>query len=986
MIRVTPLALAVLLAACSHNPVEDSRTLADLPEATLPDQDEGVKAADLAQIEAQYRTALQVATDPEVRHHIQVRLADLEMARSEQAQQEARTLTAFFAEPIAHYQALVEDYQQDPEQSVATAPDALYYKLAKAYALDGRDQEAAATLDELARRFPESPYIHEAQFRRAERAFAAGDYERAGGLYQVVAASPTSAFADNALYMQGWAAYKQGRYEDALARFTQLLDQAFAGATLPSQVETRLTRMDPNQRNLVDDTLRVISFTYANLDGAQSIAEQQRAIGTRPYQHRLYQQLGQLYQTQDRYLDSADTYARFVSNNPESDMAPDFSIREIKAYQAGGFPSLVLPAKEAYVDQYGIYSRYWQARAGIPQTTSALAARQQVRNNRPRNMSSEALAQLRLYLEELARHNHAEAQRLQLALNQPAAEAPSRADVNRAYSAAAARYEEFIVTFPLDERAGEMNFLMAEAYQDSGRTIAALSAYETVAFDRIDKDYGAEAGYSSVLLAQTLVERASKGEPLATSTLADEPVQSQLWQWQERKIDNALQFARIYPDDSRALAVLTQTAPELLQQQDYHRAATVAQQVIDWQPEPGGDSRYTAWLTLAHARFAQEDYPAAEQAYWQALDLHTEYGQQSGAPTAAEIHERIAASIYQQGQAQLAAGETAAGIDLLLRIHRELPATDIAATALFDAGHAAQMAGDYAQAESLLTEFNASYPGHELGTRLPAKLIVIYEAQEDWSQAAALLSEQATANSGTELGRQSLLSAAEYYDKDGDWQGARDHYRDYAHTYAEPVTDRLEVELRLSELYNEVGDVQSRDFWLDRIIKTARANPTERSQYLGAQAAATLAEAPYNRFKNIALTLPIKQSLGNKRAALDDALAAQQRVLDFKVADFTTRANYFIGQIYTSLARDLMDSERPDNLNALELEQYDILLEEQVFPLEEKAIDLHKANAERSWGGIYDEWVAASIDSLAKLLPARYGKQEQTVEVAREIR
>ncbi|MDO3381510.1 tetratricopeptide repeat protein [Gilvimarinus algae] len=984
-----PLAIALALAACGHNPVEDSATLADLPEASIPRQDKGVTAQDLAQIEAQYRAALMVATDPGVRHHIQVRLADLEMARSEQAQQEARTLTAFFAEPIGHYEALVAEYQSAPGQSVATAPDALYYKLAKAYALDGHDAKAAATLDELARRFPDSPYIHEAQFRRAERAFAAGDYELAENLYRAVAESPTTAFADNALYMQGWSAYKQGQYQKALASFTQLLDQQFADTVLPGQVATALSRMSPNQRNLVEDTLRVVSFTFANLDGPLSIAEQQREIGTRPYQHLLYDNLGELYLTQERYLDSADTFSRFVINNPDSDLAPDFSIREIEVYQAGGFPSLVLPAKQAYVDHYGIYSHYWQARAGITEPATGLAARQEVRSKRPRNMSSEALGKLRLYLEELARHHHAEAQKLKLALDKPPAEgelAPSRADVNRAYGDAAELYEEFILTFPLDERAGEMNFLMAEAYNESGRTIAALGAYETVAFVRRDPVYGADAGYSSVLLTQQLIERSEAGETLPLDTLTKEPVQSKLWQWQERKIDNAIKFADTYPMDERAVTVLAQAAPELLYQGDLERASETARRVITWQPVASGELLYSAWLTLGHSEFEQQHYADAEAAYWQALELHAQHGQQAGSPSAGDLRERIAASIYQQAQLSLAAGDTASAIDQLLRIHNELPNTSIAATALFDAGHSAQMAGDYARAEALLGEFAASYPAHELGARLPAKLIVIYEATGAWEKAAALLVEQSAASDDPELARQSLLTAAEYYDKADNWEQARNHYRDYAHRYQEPVGERLEVEKRLSELYSQVGDAESRDFWLKRIVSTARQNPTERSRYLGAEAATTLAEAPYHRFKNIALTLPIKQSLGNKRAALEDALAAQQQVLDFKVAEFTTRANFFIGEIYTGLARDLMNSERPDNLNALELEQYDILLEEQAYPFEEKAIDLHEANAKRSWQGLFDDWVAASIDSLAKLLPARYGKQEQTVEVAREIR
>ena len=83
-----------------------------------------------------------------------------------------------------------------------------------------------------------------------------------------------------------------------------------------------------------------------------------------------------------------------------------------------------------------------------------------------------------------------------------------------------------------------------------------------------------------------------------------------------------------------------------------------------------------------------------------------------------------------------------------------------------------------------------------------------------------------------------------------------------------------------------------------------------------------------------------------------------------------------MGELYRQLGADLMASERPKNLNAEELEQYDVLLEEQAFPFEEKAIELHETNAQRTGDGVYDEWVQRSFDVLAKLKPARYAKTE----------
>jgi hypothetical protein len=76
-----------------------------------------------------------------------------------------------------------------------------------------------------------------------------------------------------------------------------------------------------------------------------------------------------------------------------------------------------------------------------------------------------------------------------------------------------------------------------------------------------------------------------------------------------------------------------------------------------------------------------------------------------------------------------------------------------------------------------------------------------------------------------------------------------------------------------------------------------------------------------------------------------------------------------------------MESERPAELDEAALEQYDLLLEEQVFPFEEKAIDLYKANTNRAADGVYDEWVIRSFGKLAELMPARYAKLERSENV-----
>ncbi|MDH4031250.1 MAG: hypothetical protein OEU49_10405, partial [Chromatiales bacterium] len=63
------------------------------------------------------------------------------------------------------------------------------------------------------------------------------------------------------------------------------------------------------------------------------------------------------------------------------------------------------------------------------------------------------------------------------------------------------------------------------------------------------------------------------------------------------------------------------------------------------------------------------------------------------------------------------------------------------------------------------------------------------------------------------------------------------------------------------------------------------------------------------------------------------------------------------------------------------LEQYEILLEEQAFPFEEKAIEIHESNAARAREGLYNEWVVMSFEALADLMPARYARNEMGVQL-----
>ena len=124
--------------------------------------------------------------------------------------------------------------------------------------------------------------------------------------------------------------------------------------------------------------------------------------------------------------------------------------------------------------------------------------------------------------------------------------------------------------------------------------------------------------------------------------------------------------------------------------------------------------------------------------------------------------------------------------------------------------------------------------------------------------------------------------------------------------------------------------------------------------------------------------------------ALEAALAAYGRAAEYGVARSRPPPGSRWRTFTVDFGRALLDSERPGSLSADELEQYDLLLEEQAFPFEEKAIDLHERNARRAAEGVYDEWVQQSYAALAELKPGRWARAERegapTDEPARQRR
>jgi tetratricopeptide (TPR) repeat protein len=314
-----------------------------------------------------------------------------------------------------------------------------------------------------------------------------------------------------------------------------------------------------------------------------------------------------------------------------------------------------------------------------------------------------------------------------------------------------------------------------------------------------------------------------------------------------------------------------------------------------------------------------------------------------------------------------------------------VPDSDIRATADYDAAAALINLQAWDRASGVLEKFRGDHPDSEFTDDVTQKLAVTYLESGQANQAAAEFERLASAaSSSDDVRREALWKASDLYAQTGTIASEQRVLSDIVERYPNPLAESIEARYRLLKIAEQTGNEQERIARLQDLVQvdaTAGEERSDRTRFLAAKASLELADPVRQRFEILKLTQPLADSLKVKKSLMEDVIAAYTGAADYGVAEVTTAATFRLGEVYEQFSLDLMESDRPADLDVDALEQYELLLEEQAFPFEEKAIDLYKANADRASDGVYDEWIRKSFERLAGLMPARYAKKERSEDV-----
>jgi len=876
-----------------------------------------------------YRAFLDlVSDDPELRAEAMRRLADLELDAAETQQMAddldnlgspaAENAAALFSQLLEAY----PDYRRN---------DTVLYQLARAYETNGQMDDSLRVLNELVGKYPDTELLHEVQFRRGEMLFLRKEYAGAEEAYRdVVAIGEESRFYEQSLYKLGWSQFKLAMHEDSLDQFFTLLERKINDIEL-GDGDDRLQALGRAEREIVEDTFRVLSISFSYMEGADSITDYLAARGHPDFGWVIYMNLGDLYLTKERYVDAAEVYEAFSKDDPDHPKSPLLQVEVIEAYKLGGFPTLVLEAKKGYVERYGMDQPFWLLNP--PEQNTAVAAH------------------LKANLNDLAQYYHAQAQ---------------GSGERKDYQEAARWYRKYLDYFPGEPDTANTNFLLAELLFQSQDFREATLEFEATAYNYPVHERSAEAAYAAILSYREY-EKSLTG---AAKTA-----------WHQQYLDSGLKFADTYPQHPESGAVLTTVAEDLFAQNQFDLAIAVSQTVVAKQPPVKPELARTAWTVIAHSHFDLEHFTEAEQAYYQ---LRT-FTPAADVAAQQEIKDRVASSIYKQGEIARDVGDLDTAVTHFTRLGQVVPDSSIRATAEYDAAAALITMQAWGRATSVLEGFRDKYPDSEFSGDITAKLAVTYQEAGRAGDAAGEF-ERIAADPGSDevVRREALWKAAELYKSGNQANDERRLLQDIVVRYPNPISESIEARYRLLELAEARNDGAARLIILRDMVRvdaTAGAQRSDRTRYLAAKASLELAEPTLRSFMAYKIAQPLADSLKIKRSLMEDVIKVYTDAAGYGIAEVTTAATFRLGEVYQRMGKDLMDSERPGDLDEMALEQYDMLLEEQAYPFEEKAIELFQANTARAAEGVYDEWVIRSFTELATLMPARYAKGERSEDV-----
>src|SRR5260370_10792284 len=217
-----------------------------------------------------------------------------------------------FSKSIAIYRKLLSQFPNYPLN------DASYYLLGYCLEKQNQIEEGQQAYHQLIARYPKSKFTTEAWVRIGEYRFEIYNtpqmLTKAAEAYEAAVKATGHLLYDKAMYKLGWTYYRMDRFEDAVSRFTALLDhyEQKGGAKPEEGGDLRTEALQYTALSFADEK-------WGSLEKAKAFFQK---LGGRRYEAEIYKPLGEVYFDQTKPPEGIQAYRLALPQDPLSICAP----------------------------------------------------------------------------------------------------------------------------------------------------------------------------------------------------------------------------------------------------------------------------------------------------------------------------------------------------------------------------------------------------------------------------------------------------------------------------------------------------------------------------------------------------------------------------------------------------------------------------------------------------------------------------------------
>ncbi|AWV88060.1 tetratricopeptide repeat protein [Bradymonas sediminis] len=915
-----------------------------------------------------------------------------------------------YAEPQAIYKEILTQYPAYDRL------DQVIYRLGDGLIEDGKGAQAVSYLQRLVKNYPNSKFLPDAHLALAEFFFKQELLGAARDNYEAVLKFESNPNYDFALYKLGWVFYNQGEYRKSVDTFKAVVE--------------RTDEKLGFQKQAINDLV----VAYAEIDDGWM--EVRDYLTKRVDIDFAYQKLGQmagLYEGQGKSDKAVAIYEYFIAERPDHQRIPTWMESIIVAKKTiNDFDDLekTMNTYVAYLDRDGTWAQKNKGNEGplnnadmLSQASLAFLANTYHVRAQKGDIQPDYVKAVDYYKEFIRRFP----------------EAPASFDMNffvadiylvqlKEFENAATYYQKVVDLYKSDNvPEGAKKEDVDEIVQESA--FGVVSSYDALV----------KSNHPDSILVQMAEYQKKYGNKEVKRDKVESGTQSKpnpkvdLLKYEEGFVVASDQFSEMYPNEDVTPTVDYVSAEVYKARGHYDRAIPRYESIIENAPK----HRYAGYAggSLLVSNYVLKNWDEVEK--WARYMMDNKIFQVTPKE---DLVQAIALAINERATELKEAKEFDKATAELLRLAEEFPKSDLAPGALFNAGAIYESGDDLNNAVAAYERVVNDYPSSRQAPEALFVMGAIFEARADFEKAADYFAQMgsnteyvnedgdkieyknhpqaseavynaAVLDAAMEKWGKSIETFEKYialYGQDEkeaeqvksvrlrlgylemerkEPKAALKRFQDYRKlkdiTPAETVQVDTELGLLTEEIKGRNWEKISNDYFTAALNtwKTLEKEDQLKMRYFAANARFQQAERIYNQFTEVKLSFPMKTLIAGmkKKGALEqEAEGIYLEVLEFGSPQWIAASGYRVGQMYRDFAKNLSDLPIPEGLSEEQAMDYQWTLDEQIMPLQDKALAAFQSAQRRVIENqAYNEWSRLSSEQISAMESETYPITEQ---------